>query len=175
VIFLTTIIVFVVVGGFVVAAGIEAPTADASPRPLVVGGVRFTPGPMWEVARRIPGATAAIQLSRGSGNLLVVVFPGQSDPAAVLDRYVQEILTPEALSLRVSPTAETVSIPSAGTGVRRFYVGTFQDNPAPLEGDVTGMVLPNGQGVAVDGWAQEGTYEQFADDVHRMAETVRPA
>lgn len=175
VILLTVIILFVVFGGFFVAAGVEPPTAQRSIGPVVVGGVRFTPSPGWEVARRIPGATPAIQLSRGSGNLLVVVFQAESDPAVVLDRYVEEVLTPEALNLRVSPTAETVPLPSAGTGVRRFYVGTFQDNPAPLEGDVTAMALPNGKGVAVDGWAQEGTYQQFADDVHRMVETVMTA
>jgi hypothetical protein len=172
VITLTLVILFVVFGGFFVATGTEAPTG-ARQGPVIVGGVRLTPSAGWEVARRIPGATPAVQLSRGSGNLLVVVFPAESDPAVVLDRYVQEVLTPEALNLRVSPTAETVPIPAAGTGVRRFYVGTFQDNPAPLEGDVTAMALSN-TGVAADGWAQEGTYQQFAEDVHRMAETVRP-
>jgi hypothetical protein len=172
VLLLTVLILFVVFGGFFVAAGVEPPTTQGSVGPVVVGGVRFTPSPGWEVARRIPGEVPAVQLSRGAGNLLVVVFPGEVEASVVLDRYVQEVLASEAINLEVAPTARPVSIPSAESALRRFYVGTFRDNPAPLEGDVTGMALSGIVGVAVDGWAQEGTYQQFVEDVHRMAATV---
>jgi hypothetical protein len=171
VLLLTVLILFVVFGGFFVASGVEPLTTQRSVGPVVVGGVRFTPSPGWEVARRIPGELPAVQLSRGAGNLLVVVFPGEVEASVVLDRYVQDVLAPEAINLRMAP-GRPVPIPSAESALRRFYVGTFRDNPAPLEGDLTGMALSGIVGVALDGWAQEGTYQQFVEDVHRMAATV---
>jgi hypothetical protein len=175
VIVLTVILLFVVFGGFFVAAAIEVPGggAEAGP-PVTVSGVRFGPRPGWVVARRLPGETPAVQLTRGSGNLLVLVFPGVTDPSVALERYRDEVLAPEAITLEMSSEVEHLPHPSAGSALRAFYVGTFQDNPSSLEGDVTALILPSG-GVVFDGWAQEGTYQQFADDVHDMAAKAVPA
>jgi hypothetical protein len=176
VIVLTMVILFVVFGGFFVAAAIDVPgrRAEAGP-PVTVSGVRFGPRPGWVVARRLPGETPAVQLTKGSGNLLAVVFPGEADASVALERYRDEILAPESLNLEMSSDVEPVPHPpSAGSALRAFYVGTFQDNPSPLEGDVTAFALPSG-GVVFDGWAQEGTYQQFADDVHGMASGAEPA
>jgi hypothetical protein len=175
VIVLTLVILFVVFGGFFVAAAIEAPDGgDAAGPPVMVAGARFELGPGWEVARRFPGAAPALQLTKGSGNLLVIVFPGETDPAAALERYRDEILSPEAVNLEMSSEFERLPHPYAGTALRAFYIGTFQHNPASLEGDVTAFALPSG-GVVFDGWAQEGTYQQFAEEVHTMAASTEPA
>jgi hypothetical protein len=169
------VILFVVFGGFFVAAGIDPPGGGvAVGPPVTVGGVRFALGPGWEVARRVPGEPPAVQLTKGSGNLLVIVFPGETDPEVALERYRDEILSPEAINLEMSSEIERVPHPSAGTALRAFYIGTFQDNPASLEGDVTAFTLPSG-GIVFDGWAQEGTYQQFAEEVHRMAAGTEPA
>jgi hypothetical protein len=102
------------------------------------------------------------------------VFPGETDPAVALERYRDEILSPEAISLEMSLDFERLPHPSAGSALRAVYIGTFQDNPASLEGDVTAFALPSG-GVVFDGWAQEGTYQQFAEEVHTMAASTEPA
>jgi hypothetical protein len=153
---------------------IGVPNAIAG-APETVDGLRFTPLSGWEVARRVSGRTPAIQLSKGPGNLPVVVFPGEADPATVLDRYIAKVLQPEALRLQLSPDVERVPLGSGIAAVRRFYAGTFQGNPAPLEGDLTAFALLSGRGVVFDGWAQEGAYQQFAEEVKRMAATAEVA
>jgi hypothetical protein len=163
--------VFVVFGGFVIAALIGAPEARAQ-APVTIDGARFAPLSGWEVARTIRGATPAVQLSKGAGNLLVVVFPGEADPATMLDRYVAEVLQPEAIRLQLSEEVEQEPLGSGITALRRFYAGSFQNNPAPLEGDLTAFAIPSGPGVVFDGWAQQGAYQQFAGEVRTMAGTA---
>lgn len=171
---LTLVMLFVVGGGFVVAVGLGLDEASGmgTPSSVSVGDVRFTPQPGWVVARELPAPAKGVQLTRGAGNLLVLVALEETDPGAALDGYIDEVLEPEATELQVAEEAEEVPLPQGITAVRRFYVGTFADVPAPLEGDLTSFVLPGGPAVIFDGWATEGTYRLFAAEVHAMAETA---
>jgi hypothetical protein len=175
---LTLIIFFVVFGGYLVAAavGLDQTTGPGTtPEKVSVGGIRFTPEPGWVVIRDVPGDAPGVQLTRGIGNLLVLVFPEETDPAGALETYIEEILRPEAIELQIAEDVQQVPMPGGITALRRFYVGTFADNPAPLEGDVTAFVLPGGLAAVFDGWANEGTYREFAPEVHAMAETAENA
>jgi hypothetical protein len=174
---LTQVLLFVVMGGFVVAAGIGLDEASGlgTPSSVSVADVRFTPQPGWVVARRLPAPAQAVQLTRGAGNLLVLVTLEETDPGAALDGYIEDVLQPEATELQVAEEVEEVPLPEGVPGLRRFYVGTFGDVPAPLEGDLTAFVLPGGPAMIFDGWATEGTYRLFAAEVHAMVETAERA
>jgi hypothetical protein len=176
-ILLTLVILVVVFGGYFVAVGAgldRAAGAGTTPESVAVGGIRFTPEPGWVVVRELPGRTPGVQLTRGIGNLLVLVIPEEADPGAALDAYVEEVLRLEAVELQIAEEEE-IPMPQGVTALRRFYVGTFADDPAPLEGDVTALVLPGGPAVVFDGWANEGAYRGFAPQVHTMAATTEHA
>jgi hypothetical protein len=177
VIVLMGVILVVVLGGFVVAAAIgvtpEGPGTEA--RPTVIGAVRFESQPGWTRAQEHPGEAPAIVLTKGIGSLLVISYPGSSDAGTTLDRYVEEVLTPESIDLRISDAVQEVGLPSGVTALRRFYVGTFQDNPITLEGEITAFVLPSGDAVVFDGWSHRGSYQSFAEEVQLMIESAEPA
>jgi hypothetical protein len=173
---LSLVILFVVFGGYFVAAGVGLEErSGTTPARVSVGGIRFAPEPGWVVVRNVPGTTPGVQLTRGSGNLLVLVLPDESDPVGALEAYVEGVLRPEAVELQLAEEVEEVPMPDGTIALRRFYVGTFADNPGPLEGDVTAFVLPGGPAVVFDGWAGEGSYREFAAEVHAMARTAETA
>jgi hypothetical protein len=175
VITLFLVLLFIVFGGYFVAArsGVTVPSGQAqTPMWVTVGGIRFRPAPGWVIARRIPGPEPAAILTRGIGSLLVLPSPSPTDPADALDSYVDDVLQPEAVDLHVSDTTEEVELPGGFTGLRRAYLGRFVDNPSPLEGQATAFALPGGPTVVFDGWAQEGSYQTFAGEVDAMAGTT---
>lgn len=170
------VILFVAFGGYFVAAGVGLEEGSGTtPASVSVGGIRFSPEPGWVVVRDVPGTTPGVQLTRGSGNLLVLVLPDETDPPGALEAYVEGVLRPEAMELQLAEEVEEVPMPDGIVALRRFYVGTFEDNPGPLEGDVTVFVLPGGPAVVFDGWAGEGSYREFAPEVHAMARTAETA
>jgi hypothetical protein len=176
VIVLMGVILLVVFGGYVVAAAIgvtpRGPTAGS--RPMVVGQVRFEPQAGWTLVQELPGENPAVVVGKGIGSLLVISYPS-TDAATALDRYVDEVLTPESLDVRISEAIQQVGLPWGGIALRRFYVGTFRENPTTLEGEITAFVLPSGEAVVFDGWAHRGSYQRFAADVQSMIESVRSA
>jgi hypothetical protein len=169
------VILFVAFGGYFVAAGVGLEERSGTTPRVSVGGIRFAPEPGWVVVRDVPGTTPGVQLTRGSGNLLVLVLPDETDPAGALEAYVEGVLRPEAMELQLAEEVEEVPMPDGTIALRRFYVGTFADNPGPLEGNVTAFVLPGGPAVVFDGWAGEGSYREFAPEVHAMARTAETA
>lgn len=170
------VILFVAFGGYFVAAGVGLEEGSGTtPASVPVGGIRFAPEPGWVLVRDVSGTTPGVQLTRGSGNLLVLVLPDETDPAGALEAYVEGVLRPEAMELQLAEEVEEVPMPDGIVALRRFYVGTFEDNPGPLEGDVTVFVLPGGPAVVFDGWAGEGSYREFAPEVHAMARTAETA
>ena len=55
-------------------------------------------------------------------------------------------------------------------GVRFRYVGVVADTGATVEGVVTCVVTPDGQGVVFDGWAPEGMLSFVDGDLETMVD-----
>lgn len=167
--FLATIVVAaaiatVVFGGFVVGGALSR-TVGA---PVEVAGViRVQPLSGWEVASR-SGSPPRVRLTRGGGNLDIAEFPFQGSARELVAAYVREVLEPEAQHLSVSRETQTVTLGSGLVGVRLGYVGLFGRSPAPIEGEVTAVVSPNGVGAVFDGWGAEGVLRYMLDDAHVM-------
>jgi hypothetical protein len=165
----------IIIGGYPIseAVGPEGPVIEGSQ--VQVGGFTITPPQGWQVVEQFeeltPGTAApGVQLGRGQAAALIVAFPNQPDPAALLRRYVEEVLAPQAVDAQVSDVSQVQG--SLGQGVQQAYIGLFQGVEFPLEGDVTVFAGGSGTGLVVDGWSGEGQYSQFQDDVHQMAATA---
>jgi hypothetical protein len=165
----------IILGGYPIseAVGPEGPVIEGGR--IEVGGFTITPPEGWQVVNQFeeltPGTPSpGVQLGRGQGAALIVAFPNQPDPAALLQRYVGEFLAPQAVDAQVSDIFQVQG--SLGQGVQQAYVGLFQGVEFPLEGDVTVFAGSSGTGLLVDGWSGEGQYGQIQDDVHQMAATA---
>jgi hypothetical protein len=171
------VVILAVVLGGIVSGGYV--TADALGR---VGGdtvvvspsVSVTALPGWELAGRFTGPTG-IRLSKGSASLDVATLAFTGSSEALLAAYVEQVLEPEAEQFRMSETVEGVILDSGQAGARITYVGLFGDVQAPIEGEVTAVVTPNGVGVIFDGWAPSGQLQFAIDDVHTMIQTAEIA
>jgi hypothetical protein len=118
--------------------------------------------------RRDPG--------RGRGGRLdVAAFPFAGTDVDLLGRYVDDILEPDAEQFRVSEEVESVRLASGLTGSRIAYVGLFGDVQAPIEGEVTAVVSPSGEGVIFDGWAPAGQLQFEIDEIDAMIERAEIA
>ena len=85
-----------------------------------------------------------------------------------MGRYVDDVLEPDAEQFRVSEEVEPVRLASGLTGSRIAYVGLFGDVQAPIEGEVTAVVSPSGEGVIFDGWAPAGQLQFEIDEIDTM-------
>jgi hypothetical protein len=160
------VIVFVVLGGFVAAAALSEPAGA----PVSVGSV-VTVQPLtgWVTADQTSlGGIPFARLTRGGGNLDVAAFDGFDGSAAALAHdYVERVLNQELKRLSVSDALETVTLPDGSVAQRFHYVGGT-DAAQAVEGEVTAVVTPAGDGVVFDGWAPEGLLAFVDGDVHTM-------
>ena len=131
--------------------------------------VRVTPLPGWELAGRSTDPDR-IRLTSGSTSLDVASFAFDGTDVDLLGRYVDDILKPDAEQFRVSEEIEPVRLASGLTGSRIAYVGLFGDVQAPIEGEVTAVVSPSGEGVIFDGWAPAGQLQFEIDEIDAMIE-----
>jgi hypothetical protein len=136
--------------------------------------VRVTPFPGWELAGRSTDPDR-VRLTSGSTSLDVAAFPFDGTDVDLLGRYVDNILEPEAEQFRVSEEVEPVRLASGLTGSRIAYVGLFGDVQAPIEGEVTAVVSPTGQGVIFNGWAPAGQLQFEIDEIDAMIERAEIA
>jgi len=161
------IVLFVVFGGYVVAGALSSETGP----PLEVGNaVTVSPLTGWEVARRGPvtGGGEFAELTRGTGSLDVFTTSTTLSPEDLLRTYVNEFLKPNAQQLSVSEEINQVQLDNGMSAVRASYVGTFGDRHSQIEGEVTALVTPSGQGVVFDGWGPAGLYPYAQGDVDTM-------
>lgn len=162
------VILVVVLGGYVTAAALSEPAGP----PVSVGGiVTVQPLSGWEVATQASvGGLPFARLTRGNGNLDVVAVPGYRGSASALaDEYVIRVLQEQLTRLQVSDDPETVALGSGLVGERFSYVGVT-DTGSSIEGEVTAVVTPAGDGVVFDGWAPEGLLAFVDGDVHTMTD-----
>ncbi|HET9250185.1 MAG TPA: hypothetical protein VFP13_09660 [Actinomycetota bacterium] len=140
----------------------------------VTATVRVTPLPGWELAGRSADPDR-IRLTSGSTSLDVAAFPFDGTDVELLRWYVENILEPDAEQFQVSEEVELVPLASGLTGSRIAYVGLFGDVQAPIEGEVTAVVSPSGEGVIFDGWAPAGQLQFEIDEIDEMIERAEIA
>ncbi len=172
----TLVMSVTVLGGFVVAETLPAPDVQ----PIALADVlRFRPLPGWEVVRREqatvplpPGGVVSgefAQLTRGSGALDLLALPDVGGDALELaDLYATAVLTSQLERLSVSDLVERITLPSGMEAVRFGYIGSQPQTGAALEGSVTVVVAPSGNGAVFDGWAPQGQLELISEELVAM-------
>ena len=161
------VMVVVVFGGYVVAGALSQPAGPPVP---VAGIVRVLPLSGWEVAER-SAEPPSVRLTRGSGNLDVMVFPFTGTPVELATEYVEQVLRPQADRLEVSRSVQLVRVGSR-SGVRVAYIGLFRGVQFQIEGQVTAVVSASGRGVVFDGWAPAGLLQYVTGDLQTMIDTA---
>jgi hypothetical protein len=168
---LATVLAAVTSGGYLASDALGEIQGGA----VAVGtSVRVTPLPGWELADRSTDPDR-IRLTSGSTSLDVAAFPFAGTDVDLLGRYVDDILEPDAEQFRVSEEVESVRLASGLTGSRIAYVGLFGDVQTPIEGEVTAVVSPSGEGVIFDGWAPAGQLQFEIDEIDAMIERAEIA
>jgi hypothetical protein len=162
------VILTVVTGGYVVAAALSEPTGA----PVDVGGVvLLQPLSGWRSAgSRVVQGFPFARITRGSGNLDTVVVPGAGgSDVSMATEYVDNVLRSQLRRLSVSDRPERVTLSSGESAVRLSYVG-LTDTGTSVEGEVTALVTPGGDGVVFDGWAPEGLLAFVDGDIDTMVD-----
>jgi len=163
----------VVFGGYAVAGVLSAPSSE----PMVVGGaLQVRPLSGWEVGSA--GSVGEqgppfVRFSRGTGNLDVVAPVAPEDPVSLVRTYVRDVLEPEAEQLEVSEEITRVTLPW-GEGARVTYAGLFGNQGSRIEGEITGVVAPEGFGTVFDAWGPEGLFGYVLSDTEAMITTSEP-
>ena len=169
-------------GGFVAAGALPQTTS----RPLTLGDVLTTrPLPGWAVVRRqavsLPTIGGSVtgefaQVTRGAGALDLLAFPdlgGSSEDLAIL--YRDGVLSHQLERLAVSRDIEPIVLGGGLEGVRFHYIGSTPGTGAPVEGTVTAVVSPSGNGAIFDGWAFQGQFELLAEELAAMVDEAEVA
>jgi hypothetical protein len=159
-------ILVVVLGGYVVAGALSEPVGPPVGIPGVVT-IRPLSGWVFAGSGTSFGGGPSVQVTRGSGNLLVTVRESGT-PDTVAQRYRDEVLSEWLSQLSVSRSLETVSIGTGLVGVRFAYIGVLADTGTSVEGEVTVVVTPSGHGVVFNAWAPAGLLSFVRSDVHTM-------
>lgn len=172
----TLVMSMTVLGGFVVAETLPAPEVQ----PVALANVlRLRPLPGWEVVRReqatVPLAPGGVitgefaQLTRGSGALDLLALQGVGGGALELaDLYATAVLASQLERLSVSGQVERITLPTGMVAVRFGYIGSQPQTGAALEGSVTVVVAPSGNGAVFDGWAPQGQLELISEELVAM-------
>ena len=145
----------------------------------LAGVLTLRPLPGWEVVRReqatVPLPSGGVisgefaQLTRGSGVLDLLALQGVGGGALELaNLYAGEVLTSQLERLSVSDRVERITLPTGLEAVRFGYIGSQPQTGAALEGSVTAVVAPSGNGVVFDGWASQGQLELISEELDVM-------
>ncbi len=109
------------------------------------------------------------QLTRGSGALDLLALPDVGGDALELaDLYAAAVLTSQLERLAVSGLVERLTLPTGMEAVRFGYIGSQPQTGAALEGSVTVVVAPSGNGAVFDGWAPQGQLELISEELVAM-------
>ena len=160
-------ILAVVLGGYVAAAALSEPAGQPVGIP---GVVSIRPLSGWVLAGR--GTVfegPSVQLTRGSGNLLVTVREVfGDDPATLAREYRDSLLSEQLTHLSVSSSLEPIRLRADLSGVRFAYVGVVAETGTSVEGEVTVVVTSSGHGVVFNAWAPAGLLSFVRADVRAM-------
>jgi len=162
-------------GGFLTARALSDPVGAAVG---VAGVVSVQPLTGWEAAE--PGSVASrpfVRLSRGSGSLAAVAWgPSTGDAASLAVEARGDLLDESLEQLTVSETLSPVAFDRGLEGARFTFVGVDRASSTSVEGELTAVVAPGGQGVVFIGLAPEGLLAFVDGDLHTMiaAATLGP-
>jgi hypothetical protein len=163
-----TTILAVVLGGYVAAVVLSEPVGQPLGIPGVVS-VRPLSGWIFADGGTSLGGGPSVQLTRGSGNLLVTVHePYRGDPDTLAGTYRDSVLSEWLSQLSVSRNLESVRLRTGLLGVRFAYVGVIADTGTSVEGEVTVLVTPSGHGIVFNAWAPAGLLSFVRSDVRTM-------
>ena len=160
------LIVLLTFGGWAVASTLAKP---AGPPVGFPGVVTVQPLSGWGDAGRLGTAAAPDQrLSRGGGNLdVVAVVPFGQTARALAQDYETTVLGTEHTQLSVSRFTP-VTLANGIPGLRFSYVAVTGGTSQSIEGEVTVVVSPSGNGIVFNGWAPEGLLSYVRGDIHTM-------
>ena len=157
------------------ARGVEAALSEPPGPAVVVGRVRIDPRPGWteEPSLRVDeGPVHRRVLTSGGAALIVTSVEGSRDDASSLaTEYLETVLRERFVQLRVTG-ARPVTVADALPGVRFAYLGVTRDR-ATVEGVVTAVTGPAGDGVVFDALSPEGSLAGVASDVGAMIDGAR--
>lgn len=162
-------------GGFVVAAALAEPAGQAVAIP---GVVSVQPLSGWEPAE--PGTLGGrpfVTLTRGNGTLAAVAWgPASGDAVALASEVRDGWLSGSLDRLAASETFTPVRLDQGLEGQRFTFVGVDPSSGTAVEGEVTAVVDPTGQGVVFVGLAPEGLLAFIDGDLQTMVRraTVGP-
>ena len=154
-------------GGWAVAATLERP---AGPPVGFPGVATVQPPSGWQDAGAHRSAQPPYErLTRGGGNLDVAVVAPYVQPARSLaEDFINSVLLGRFSQLSVSRSLGPVTLDNGMPGLRFTYVAVTLDTSQSIEGEVTVIVTPSGNGVVFDGWAPEGLLTFVRGDIHTM-------
>lgn len=165
---MVTAILAVVLGGYIAAAALS----ETAGQPVGIRGVvSIRPLSGWIFAEKGTefGGGPFVQLTRGSGNLLVTVRePYRGDPDTLAQMYRDSVLAEQLSQLSVSRSLEAVRFRSGLSGVRFAYVGVIAETGTSVEGEVTVVVTLSGHGVVFNAWSPAGLLSFVRSDVRAM-------
>jgi hypothetical protein len=163
-----TVILAVVLGGYIVAAALSEPVGKPVGIASVVS-IRPLSGWVFADEGTEVGDIPFVLLTRGSGNLLVTVRdPFRGRPDTLAQTYRDSVLADGLSQLSVSRNLETVRLRAGLSGVRFAYVGVIADTGTSVEGEVTVVVTASGHGIVFDARAPAGLLSFVRSDVRTM-------
>jgi hypothetical protein len=169
---LQTLAVFAFIAVLVLGGRLAVGAASAATGPPIKVADNVTVQPLsgWQVKDQDEGV---LQLTRGSGNMSVLVQPGVSEPRALTVAYVNALRNEARGGFHLSEP-ESVSLPNNLKAERFVYEGQFGDGPATVvQGEVTSVVSQSGTGVIFDGFGPPDTIKYTLADIHEMVEKAQ--
>lgn len=161
-------LLIVVAGGYVAAGALSEP---AGPPTSVSGVVQIQPLSGWSFAGRgriAPSGPEFARLTRGGGSVDVVAYPGSGvTPSALAETY-KRVLERDLTRLSVSSHLESVRTAAGLPGVRFSYSGVDPQTSITIDGEVTVIVGPGGNGAVFNGWAPAGLLSYASGDIDSM-------
>jgi hypothetical protein len=151
------------------ARGIADALAEPPGGPVEVGGiVSVQPRAAWTVSSREDrGAFHETLLVRGAAGLSVVgIEEAGETPEVLAERYAQDVLSDRFVQLRIAGDGASAAVRGL-PAVRFGYVG-ITDQGVTLEGVVTAVSAPSGNGAVFDAFAPEGELASVAQDLDAM-------
>jgi hypothetical protein len=150
------------------ARGVADALAEPAGGPVEVGGVvRVQPRTGWTVSSREDrGSFHEALLVRGAAGLSIVGIEEASEPPEALAGSYAQVLSGRFVQLRLAGDGASATVQGL-PAVRFGYVG-ITDQGVTLEGVVTAVSAPSGNGAVFDAFAPEGELAAFAQDLDAM-------
>lgn len=154
-------------GGFIVSAALSEP---AGPPVSIAGVVSVQPLSGWEPAEAgVVAERPIVRITRGSGTIAIVAWgPVTADAESLAGDVVDELLRDRLDRLTVSEVLTTVTLDQGLEAQRFTFVGIDRISGAAVEGEVTAVIAPGGEGVVFFGLAPEGLLAFVDGDLHTM-------